>query len=137
MSEAELRTVTIEREIGYPPEKIWRALTMPHLLQEWLMKTDFAPEPDREFQFRGDWGSVDCKVLEVEPPVSLSYTWGAMGLESVVTWTLTPTPAGTHLRMEQTGFRKDQEQAYQGAKVGWRRMVDKLAEIVAGEEGAA
>jgi len=134
---AELRTVTVEREIGYPPEKIWRALTTPHLLQEWLMQTDFVPEKDHDFTFRGDWGSVDCRVLEIEPPHSLSYTWGAMGLESVVSWTLTPTPGGTHLRLDQTGFRKDQEQAYQGAKFGWKRMIATLEEIVAREENAA
>jgi len=134
---AELRTVTVEREIGYPPEKIWRALTTPHLLQEWLMQSDFVPEKDHDFTFRGDWGSVDCRVLEIEPPHSLSYTWGAMGLESVVSWTLTPTPGGTHLRLDQTGFRKDQEQAYQGAKFGWKRMIATLEEIVAREENAA
>jgi uncharacterized protein YndB with AHSA1/START domain len=134
---AELRTVTVEREIGYPPEKIWRALTTPHLLQEWLMQSDFVLEKDHDFTFRGDWGSVDCRVLEVEPPHSLSYTWGAMGLESVVSWTLTPTPGGTHLRLDQTGFRKDQEQAYQGAKFGWKRMIATLEEIVAREENVA
>lgn len=132
----EIRTVTVEREIGYPSEKIWRALTTPHLLQEWLMQTDFAPERDRNFSFRGDWGSVDCRVLEVDPPTTLSYTWDAMGLESVVTWTLTPTARGTHLRMDQSGFRKDQEQAYQGAKFGWRRMIDALEQVVT-REGAA
>jgi len=136
-ADAELRTVTVEREIGYPPEKIWRALTTPHLLEEWLMKNDFVAEPEHVFSFRGDWGSVDCRVIEVEPPHSLSYTWGSMGLESVVSWTLTRTPAGTHLRMEQTGFRKDQEQAYQGAKFGWKRMIGTLEQIVAREEDAA
>ena len=136
-ADAELRTVTVEREIGYPPEKIWRALTTPHLLQEWLMQSDFVPEKDHDFTFRGDWGSVDCRVLEVEPPHSLSYTWGAMGLESVVSWTLTPTPGGTHLRLDQTGFRKDQEQAYQGAKFGWKRMIATLEEIVTREENVA
>lgn len=133
----EVRTVTVEREIGYPPEKIWRALTTPHLLREWLMQSDFVAEPDHAFQFRGDWGAVDCRVLAVDPPVSLSYTWGAMGLESVVSWTLTPTPTGTLLRMEQTGFRKDQEQAYQGAKFGWKRMIGALEEVLAREESAA
>ena len=44
-----------------------------------------------------------------------------MGLESVVTWTLTPDGTGTHLRMEQSGFRPDQQQAYQGAKFGWQK----------------
>jgi uncharacterized protein YndB with AHSA1/START domain len=127
----ETRSVVVERDIAYPPEKIWRALTQPHLIEDWLMKSDFAPVVDHDFTFRGDWGSVDCRVLEVEPHSSLAYTWGAMGLESVVTWTLTPTAAGTHLRMEQTGFRPDQEQAYQGAKIGWRNFLAKLEQVVA------
>jgi uncharacterized protein YndB with AHSA1/START domain len=125
------RSVVVEREIAYPPEKIWRALTQPHLIEEWLMKSDFAPVVDRDFTFRGDWGSVDCRVLEIEPHSSLAYSWDAMGLESVVTWTLTPTATGTHLRMEQRGFRPDQEQAYQGAKTGWRNFLAKLEQIVA------
>ena len=133
---ANLRTVTVEREIGYPPEKIWRALTTPHLLQEWLMQTDFVAEADRAFTFRGDWGSVECRVLEIDPPKSLAYSWDAMGLESVVTWTLTPTAGGTHLRLDQTGFRDDQEQAYQGAKFGWRRMIEKLEQVMAEDEVA-
>ena len=127
----EMRSVVVEREIAYPPEKIWRALTQPHLIEDWLMKNDFAAVPDHVFTFRGDWGSVDCRVLEVEPHSSLAYSWGAMGLESVVTWTLTPTATGTHVRMEQRGFRPDQEQAYQGAKIGWRKFVAQLEQVVA------
>ncbi len=83
------------------------------------MKNDFQPVVGHRFNFRADWGAVECQVLAVEPNKTLSYTWAAYGLESVVTWTLTPTGTGTHLRMEQSGFRPDQEQAYQGAKGGW------------------
>lgn len=115
---AETRSVVVEQEIPFSPEKIWRALTQPHLIAEWLMKNDFKPALEHRFTLRGDWGSVDCKVLEVEPNKTLSCTWEAMGLESIVTWTLSPTSTGTHLRMEQVGFRPDQEQAYQGAKFG-------------------
>ncbi len=125
------RSVVVEREIPYPRERIWRALTQPHLMQEWLMKNDFKPVVGEGFTLRGDWGSVDCKVLEVEPEKALSYTWDAMGLESVVTWTLTSTASGTHLRMEQSGFRPDQEQAYQGAKFGWRKFFAGLEEVLA------
>jgi uncharacterized protein YndB with AHSA1/START domain len=39
----EALTVVVEREIPFPPEKIWRALTQPHLIEEWLMKNDFKP----------------------------------------------------------------------------------------------
>lgn len=130
-AETETRTVVVEREIAHPPEKIWRALTLPHLIEEWLMKGDFKPEVGHRFDFRADWGSVDCEVLVIELNKTLSYTWAAYGLESVVTWTLTPTNTGTHLRMEQTGFRADQEQAYQGAKVGWRRFFGNLEAVLA------
>ena len=127
----ETRAVVVEREIAFPPEKLWRALTQPHLIEEWLMKNDFTPVVGHSFNLRGDWGAVDCKVLTVEPNKTLSYTWGAMGLESVVTWTLTPTSTGTHLRMEQAGFRKDQEQAYQGAKYGWKQFFANLEKVLA------
>lgn len=125
------RSVIVERDIAYPPEKIWRALTQPHLIEEWLMKNDFKPDVGHDFKLSGDWGAVDCSVLAVEPNKTLSYTWVAMGLESVVTWTLTPTSTGTHLRMEQTGFRPDQQQAYQGANYGWQRFFAKLDEVLA------
>ncbi len=128
------RSVVVERELPYPPEKLWRALTQPHLIAEWLMQNDFAPVPGHEFQFRGDWGSVNCRVMVVEPNKALSYSWAALGLESVVTWTLTPTAKGTHLRMEQAGFRGDQQQAYQGAQFGWKKFFGALEQVLARPE---
>jgi len=127
----ETRTVVVEREIPYPTEKIWRALTEPHLIEEWLMKNDFEPVADHKFNLRGDWGAVDCQVLKIDPPRTLSYSWAANGLESVVTWTLTPTSAGAKLRMEQSGFRPDQEQFYQGAKMGWGNFLSNLERVLA------
>ena len=126
----ETRTVVVEREIPFPPEKIWRALTQPQLIEEWLMKNDFTPVVGHRFDFRADWGSVACQVLAVEPNKTLSYTWDALGLASVVTWTLTPTSTGTHLRMEQSGFRPDQQQAYQGAKFGWPKFFAALEQTL-------
>ena len=127
-------SVIVEREMPYPPEKIWRALTQPHLIEEWLMTNDFKPAVNHRFNLRGDWGAVDCQVMALEPNKTLSYTWAAMGLESVVTWTLTPTRTGTHLRMEQTGFRPDQPRAYQGAKYGWRQHFANLEQVLARED---
>jgi len=126
----ETRTVVIERELPHAPEKIWRALTRPHLIAEWLMTNDFQPVAGHGFKLSADWGAVDCTVLDVEEPRTLSYTWQAMGLESIVTWTLTPTPNGTRLRMEQAGFRPDQTQAYNGAKFGWQRFLANLEELL-------
>lgn len=133
----EMRTVVVEREIPYPPEKIWRALTQPHLIAEWLMKNDFEPVVGHRFNLRGEWGGVlDCEVLVVEPDERLSYTWNYphddanYNLKSVVTLSLTPTSKGTHLRMEQAGFRPEQKQAFQGARHGWQEFLEKLETIL-------
>ncbi len=128
------RSVIIERDLPHPPEKIWRALTQGHLIEDWLMKNDFEPVVGHHFTLTADWGAVDCQVMAVEPPKTLSYTWAAYGLESVVTWTLTPTRTGTHLRMEQSGFRPDQQQAYVGAQGGWPRFFEALEQVLARPE---
>jgi uncharacterized protein YndB with AHSA1/START domain len=108
-------------------------LTQPQLLEAWLMTNDFLPAAGHRFDFRAEWGAVACEVLEIEPERTLSYTWSAYGLESVVTWTLEPTQRGTRLKMQQSGFRTDQEQAYQGAKMGWPRYLDALGQVLAKE----
>jgi uncharacterized protein YndB with AHSA1/START domain len=134
----ETRSVIIEREIAHPPEKLWRALTQPHLIEAWLMKNDFQPVVGHSFNLRGEWGGVlDCEVLTVEPNKTLAYTWNfthddaAYALRSVVTFTLTPTAAGTHLRMEQSGFHPDQKQAYGGAHSGWKTFFANLDQVLA------
>lgn len=132
---ATTRTVVIEREMPHPPEKIWRALTQSSLMEEWLMKNDFQPEVGHRFTFRGTpmakWnGIIECEVKTVEPHSRLSYSWGSLGMESVVTFTLTPTESGTHLRMEQSGFRPDQEANYKGANYGWQKFLGNLERVV-------
>ncbi len=126
----ELRSVVVERQIAHPPEKIWRALTEPHLIAEWLMQSDFAPVVGHDFKFSEDWGAIDCKVTTVEPNRTLSYSWAAFGLESTVTWTLTATGSGTLLRMEQAGFPLEQEQAYRGATMAWPQYLSAMEELL-------
>lgn len=101
------------------------------------MSNDFQPVVGHRFTFRAtpapNWnGIIDSQVLEVEPNSRLSYSWGALGLGSVVTWTLTPTEGGTHVRMEQTGFGPDQDAAYKGASYGWRKFIGNLERVVGG-----
>jgi uncharacterized protein YndB with AHSA1/START domain len=123
----ETRAVVVEREISHPPEKIWRALTQPQLIDEWLMKNDFQPVVGHRFNLRGDWGGVlDCEVLAVEPNKALTYTWNFTHDDAAYT--------GTHLRMEQSGFRPDQKQAYGGANAGWREFLAKLEQVLARTE---
>jgi uncharacterized protein YndB with AHSA1/START domain len=134
-------TLVVERLFPHPPEKLWRALTESTLLAQWMMNNDFAPVVGHKFQFRADpmpnWnGIVDCEVLVVDPLKQLSYNWGvgageaAGGLQWVVLWTLTPTEGGTHVRMEQSGFRPDQQGAYGGAKYGWQKFFTGLERVL-------
>ncbi|MGA7159280.1 MAG: SRPBCC domain-containing protein [Acidobacteriaceae bacterium] len=133
------RSLVIERDFPHPTEKLWRALTESTLLAQWMMNNDFEPVAGRKFQFRADpmpnWnGIVDCEVLVVEPLKQLSYNWGTGGAESglqwVVLWTLTPTEAGTHVRMEQSGFGPDQQAAYHGANYGWQKFFGGLERVL-------
>ena len=130
------RTLVIEREVPHPPEKIWRALTQSPLIEEWLMKNNFQPVVGHRFSFRAtpvpNWnGVVDCEVLVVEPNSRLSYSWGSMGMESVVAWTLTPTKDGKLVRMEQSGFRSEEDANYKGARYGWQKFIGGLEQVVA------
>lgn len=138
MTATETRSVIVERDIPFPPEKLWRALTQPHLIEAWLMKNDFDAVVGHGFKLRGEWGGVlDCEVLVVEPHHTLSYSWNfdhedpAFALRSVVTFTLTPTSTGTHLRMEQAGFRPNQKQALGGALAGWTKFLANLEQLLA------
>ena len=145
MSEATTatRSVVVEREFACPPEKLWRALTQAPLIEDWLMANDFQPVVGHKFQLRGEanpqWNGVsDCEVLAIEPMKRLAYSWNASGdeaatgIKTVVTLTLTPIKTGTHLRMEQSGFRADQENNYRGAGYGWQHFLGRLEKVVGG-----
>ncbi|MGO9435211.1 MAG: SRPBCC family protein [Terracidiphilus sp.] len=132
---APARTLVIERDLAHPPEKIWRALTEGPLIQEWLMSNDFQPVVGHRFSFRAkpvpNWnGVIDSEVLVVEPNARLAYSWGTLGLQTVVTWTLTPTERGTHLRMEQSGFPSEEGANYKGAKYGWTNFINNLDRVL-------
>jgi uncharacterized protein YndB with AHSA1/START domain len=112
------------------------------LITDWLMANDFEPELGHLFQFRskpmaGWTGITNCEVTELDPPRRLAYRWGDgsesdSGLKTIVTWTLTPTANGTLVRMEQSGFRPEDEAGYQGMSGGWPHILAGL-ERVAGE----
>jgi uncharacterized protein YndB with AHSA1/START domain len=132
---ATTHTLVIEREMPHPQEKVWRALTEGPLIEQWLMNNDFQPTVGHQFNFRSapvqGWdGIINSKVLLVDPTSRLSYSWGTMGMESLVAWTLTPTASGTHVRMEQSGFRSDQDAAYKGATYGWTKFIAAMDRVV-------
>ncbi|HSU17378.1 SRPBCC domain-containing protein [Longimicrobium sp.] len=129
--------ISFEFDLQHAPEKVWRALTEPELLAEWLLPViDLHLEPGAAFTFRTQpypgWdGTVSCRVLEIEPQRKLSYTWTVPFLDTVVTFTLTPTASGTRLSLVQSGFKPDQKREFGGARYGWNMMGGKLADLLA------
>ena len=133
--EGETRTVIVERQLAAPAEKIWRALTQPHLIEEWLMKTDFKPVEGQKFQLRKDPTPeisvvIDCEVRTIETNKTLSYSWSAYGTETLVTLTLTPVEGGTLLRLEQAGFPADNKAAIKGANASWPMFMAELEKLL-------
>ncbi|MEO8241563.1 MAG: SRPBCC domain-containing protein [bacterium] len=135
-------TLTITRDLPFPPDRVWRAIATGALMAEWLMPNDFQPVVGHRFQFRAPavahWNGVtDAEVLQVDPPRVLSYSWNssgdeaATGIRTVVTFTLTANGKGTTLRMEQAGFREDQTQNLNGAAYGWQRFLAQLETVLA------
>ena len=137
MNEVATRTLVVERHLKHPAEKVWRALTEPVLIEDWLMKNDFRAAVGHKFNLRTDpvqnWsGVLDCEVLEVEPQRRLSYTWntgeGPERLQTVVTYTLIPEAGGVLLRMEQSGFVR--ENAFRGAEYGWGMFLTRFEQVL-------
>ena len=130
-------TISFEFELAHAPEKVWRALTDPVLLTQWLLPVvDLELERGAEFTFRTQpypgWdGTVNCRFVEIEPQRKLSYTWDVPFLQTVVTFTLTPTSSGTRLLLVQSGFKPEQKRESGGARYGWTMMGGKLADLLA------
>jgi uncharacterized protein YndB with AHSA1/START domain len=128
--------ITFEFDLPHPPEKVWRALTEPALLAEWLLPVlDLKLEPGAAFTFKTQpypgWdGTVNCQLLEIETHRKLSYTWTVPFLDTVVTFTLTPTSSGTRLSLVQSGFKSDQKQEFGGSRYGWKMMGGKLVDLL-------
>jgi uncharacterized protein YndB with AHSA1/START domain len=131
--------LSFEFELSHPPEKVWRALTDPALVSEWLLPVvGLGVQPGTAFTFQAPpqpgWdGTVRCRILEADAHRTLRYTWvvGDMEIDTVVTFTLTPTPSGTRLSLQQSGFRPDQAQAFGGARFGWKVMGERLFDLLA------
>ena len=134
---SQTESISFEFDLHHSPEKVWRALTDPVLLAEWLLPVvALKLEPGAAFTFKTQpypgWdGIVNCRILEIEAHRKLSYTWVVgFGLDTVVTFTLTPTASGTRLSLVQSGFKPDQKKNFGGARYGWKLMGGKLVDLL-------
>jgi len=136
---SQTESISFELDLPHAPQKVWRALTDPVLLAEWLLPVlNFKLEPGAAFTFKAPpqpgWdGVVNCRVREIEAQRKLSWAWVVGDIDTVVTFTLTPKgggAGGTRLSIVQSGFRPDQKQAFGGARYGWRMMGGKLVDVL-------
>ena len=133
---SQTESLSFEFDLPHPPEKVWRALTDPALLAEWLLPViDLKLEPGAAFTFKTQaypgWdGIVNCRFVEIEAHRKLSYSWDVPFLNTVVTFTLTPTESGTRLSLVQSGFTEEQKREFGGARYGWKMMGGKLVDLL-------
>src|SRR5215207_873277 len=91
------QSISFEFDLPHAPEKVWRALTDPALLAEWLLPVvELELQPGAEFTLQAPpqpgWdGKVNCRLLEIEARRKLSYTWTVGEIDTVVTFGLTVT----------------------------------------------
>ena len=136
-AQSQSEAISFEVHLHHAPEKVWRALTDPVLLAEWLLPViDLKLEPGAAFTFKAQpqpgWdGTVSCRFVEIEAQRKLSWTWVVGDIDTVVTFTLTPTASGTRLSVVQSGFKPDQKKNFGGARYGWKMMGGKLVDLLA------
>jgi uncharacterized protein YndB with AHSA1/START domain len=101
--------IVLECELAEAPQKVWRALTERELLAAWLMPNDFRAELGADFSFQPPSelegkGPIACKVLALEPPRLLRFSWqeaeAGDAAPGSLSFVLTPTESGgTLLRL--------------------------------------
>ncbi len=102
--------VVVECELDATPETVWRALTTPEIVAEWLWPNTLVPVIGAQFTLKRELhagGPIECEIVEAEPHRRLAYTWRsseggfpAAPVETLVTFELTGTnTSGTHLRV--------------------------------------
>ncbi|MGP9819976.1 SRPBCC family protein [Salinarimonas sp. NSM] len=108
MTPDETDEVVVERDLGAPIEKIWRALTIPELVAEWLLPlVQDVSDPDvlcLDGATRGLAGAVSIRIVEVEPRTRILYDWIERGEPpGLVAFDLEPLPdGGARLRVTHT-----------------------------------
>ena len=139
--------IVVEMEIFAPVERVFQAIVDPAQVRLWsdgpdyeLIVCEIDPrvggswrsasraragkgDPAQVFDHRG-------KVLEIKPPNLFVYTWTANwhenpAHESVVRWELTPTAAGTKVKVTHSGL-KDEQKALEGYSQGWPGLVQQI-----------
>jgi uncharacterized protein YndB with AHSA1/START domain len=133
--------ITREIDIDAPPEVVWAIVTEARHLAGWFSDEaaiDLRPGGAMLLTWHGH-GAYRARVETVEPPHAFSFRWvrrdgeePVQGGSTLVVMTLTPTEAGTRLRVVESGFSdlawSEHERArYAGENAdGWIKELDEL-----------
>ena len=138
------KTISIERHLKYPIQKVWEALTTPVILEKWFMESNFRPQLGADFYFHGTpregWdGVILCKVTEIEPPYKLAYSWQGNHVEVVtqVQWELSEVGTGTMLKLKHSGFLETSVSPidwFEEHVKGWNRILGQLTDFLTTKE---
>jgi uncharacterized protein YndB with AHSA1/START domain len=126
MEKTPLRGRSIEKElfIKATPQRVFQALTEKVDLERWFVKTaevDLRPGGAIRFEWGPGMFNVG-KILVLEPPHLLSYTWGALEPSpTTITFALTAENDGTRLHLIHTGIGEgeDWDTYYTSINSGW------------------
>jgi len=133
--------ITREIDIDAPPDVVWAIVTEARHLVGWFSdeaEIDLRPGGAMLLTWHGH-GAYRARVETVEPLVTFAFRWvlrdgeePVPGRSTLVVMTLSPTDAGTRLRVVESGFsdlawpeRERTKYAGQNAK-GWMRELDEL-----------
>jgi len=101
-------------EVAAPREQVWRALTEPSLVVQWMGALRFAAEaghvfylqPHRARRLAGDvTDAIACRIEVLDQPRRISFSWGFPDVpDTFVDIRLRNIPGGTHVRLVHSGW---------------------------------
>ncbi|GAE37423.1 SRPBCC family protein [Halalkalibacter akibai] len=62
-----------------PIQKVWNTVSTSEGIASWFMPNDFEPRVGHEFHIQSPFGPSPCKVLEVDEPYKVSFSWDTEG----------------------------------------------------------
>ena len=129
---------TTEVDLPAPPEEVFRHLTDPAAMIRWMgQHAVLKPVPGGAFEIDVNGVPVRGQYLEIDPPRRVLVSWGVAGSAGMppgattVEFTLTPTPAGTLLRLVHRGLSEDEAPAH---ATGWQHFLDRLTRATARQD---
>ncbi|MGE7186446.1 SRPBCC family protein [Peribacillus sp. NPDC006672] len=131
------KTVILEA----PIQKVWDTVSTAEGIASWFMPNDFQPKVGHEFHVQSPFGPSPCKVMELDAPHRLSFTWDTDGW--IVSFILKELDGKTEFTLIHGGWKEpetilpkpNEKSSVVRDKMasGWEQIVNlKLKKVVEG-----